>query len=165
MASMRNGSGDHWFALLCSDGIALHGLAHEAPMFRPGKPWPGLFQELPAAFHQNFLREPAFMTENSTFCIWRRPIDDHWSCGPVEFPAGHDPDGSERLLSILSGDVEHYVALAQDYYEVDIEPADVEAVYRHYPLTDTLVRRLNPHVELGALAGDMAAIGYPETST
>ena len=30
MASMRNGSEDHWFALLCPAGVALHGLAHEA---------------------------------------------------------------------------------------------------------------------------------------
>jgi hypothetical protein len=33
MASMRDGSGDHWFALLCSAGVALHGLAHEAPIY------------------------------------------------------------------------------------------------------------------------------------
>ena len=35
MASMRNGSGDHWFALLMAAGVALHGLAHEALNFRP----------------------------------------------------------------------------------------------------------------------------------
>jgi hypothetical protein len=29
MASMRNGSGDHWFALYSAAGVALHGLAHE----------------------------------------------------------------------------------------------------------------------------------------
>lgn len=30
LASMRNGSGDYWFALFCREGVALHGLAHEA---------------------------------------------------------------------------------------------------------------------------------------
>src|SRR5512146_81173 len=70
MASMRNGSGDQWFALLCPAGVALHGLAHEAPGFRPGTPWPGIFDALPPELHDNFLREPAFETENSTFCVW-----------------------------------------------------------------------------------------------
>lgn len=101
IASMRNGSGDYWFALLSSDGIALHGFSHEATMFRPGKPWPGVFEELPEEFRHNFLREPAFMTEDSTFCIWRRSIDDRWSCGSIEFPQTTDPDGSESLLSIF----------------------------------------------------------------
>src|SRR5262245_13262279 len=52
MASMRNGSGDHWFAIFCDAGVALHGLAHEAPMYRPDKPWPGIFDGLPAVFHE-----------------------------------------------------------------------------------------------------------------
>lgn len=35
MGSMRSGCGDYWFALFCSAGVALHGIAHEAPNFRP----------------------------------------------------------------------------------------------------------------------------------
>ena len=162
MASMRNGSGDRWFALLCSAGVALHGLAHEAPIFRPGTPWPGIFESLPAEFHDNLLREPAFTTEDSTFCIWRRSTDAQWSCGPVDLPFVRDPDGSEALLSILSGQLQHYVEFARDYYEVEIAPADVAAVYRHDPLTNALVRRLNPGVDLESLAADMNEIGYPE---
>jgi hypothetical protein len=34
--SIRDGSGDHWFALLCS-AVALHGLAHEAPIYHDGR--------------------------------------------------------------------------------------------------------------------------------
>src|SRR5262245_49946339 len=70
MASMRNGSGDHWFALLTATGIVLHGLAHECPTFQHSSPWPGVFDSLPAEFHASFLNEPAFDTANSTFCIW-----------------------------------------------------------------------------------------------
>src|ERR1700730_13158556 len=162
MASMRNGSGDHWFALLCSGGVALHGLVHEAPIFRPGTPWPGIFEMLPIEFHENFLREPAFMIKDSTFCIWRLSTDDRWSCGSVELPSVHDPDGSEVLLSILTGQVQHYVGFARDYYEIEITPTDVAAVYRHDPLTDALVRRLNPDLGLESLAADMYEIGYPE---
>ena len=160
MASMRNGAGDQWFALLCSSGVALNGLAHEAPIFRPGAPWPGIFEKLPVEFHQNFLGEPAFETNDSTFCIWS--VDDRWSCGPVELPSVHDPDGSEALLSILAGQFQHYVEFACDYYEVEIDPVDVAAVYRHDPLTSALVRRLNPRVDLDSLEADMKEIGYPE---
>src|SRR4051812_36023116 len=49
MGSMRNGSGDHWFALFLSAGAGIVGLAHEAPMFRHEDPWPGIFSNLPPA--------------------------------------------------------------------------------------------------------------------
>jgi hypothetical protein len=162
MASMRNGVGDHWFALLCPAGAALHGLAHEAPVFRRGEPWPGIFDNLPTEFHQNLLREPAFTTEDSTFCIWRRVDDVRWNRGPAEFPPVRDPDGSEALLSILAGQPEQYVEFARDYYEVEILAADVAAVYRHEPLTKALVQRLNPSADLDALAEDVDEIGYPD---
>ncbi len=47
MASMRNGSGDQWFALFTEAGVAIHGLAHESPMFREGNPWSGIWDSLP----------------------------------------------------------------------------------------------------------------------
>jgi hypothetical protein len=162
LASMRNGSGDHWFALLTSAGVALHGLAHEYPTFRDNSPWPGIFDSLPRDFHANFLNEPAFDTANSTFCIWRRATDDAWSCGAVHLPPGDDPDGSAWLLEILAGEPEQYVQFVAEYYERDIDLSDVVAIYRHVPLTEPLVKRLNPKVGLESLAGDMAEIGYPE---
>jgi hypothetical protein len=163
MASMRNGSGDHWFALICPAGIALHGLAHEAPIFRPGEPPPWLFAELPAEFHQNFLREPAFDTRNSTFCVWRLASDTHWRCAvPSRSDGDGDHDGSSDLLSILAGNPKQYVDFARDYYEVDIALADVAAVYRHDALSEEFARRLNGDVDYQALAKDLQEIGYPE---
>ena len=162
MASMRNGSGDHWFALLSPFGAALHGLAHEAPSFRPDSPWPGIFDGLPKEFHANFLHEAAFDTANSSFCVWRLTADDRWFRGPVRLPPGDDPDGSARLLSILAGDPRQYVEFARDYYEREIAVADVAAVYRHEALTEDLVRRLNSEIALESLAEDVAEIGYPE---
>jgi hypothetical protein len=162
MASMRNGSGDHWFALFCPAGVALHGLAHEAPSFRPGKPQPGIFEQLPTQFHANFLREPAFTTQHSTFCVWRLVTDDRWSCGPIALLEGADPDGSAHLLEILSGKPEQYVEFARDYFERDLELDDVRSVYKHMPLDAALVGRLNPDMEFDALATDIAEIGYPE---
>ncbi len=161
MASMRNGSGDHWFALVSEAGVALHGLAHEAPVYRAGKPWPWIFDRLPVAFHSSFLCEPAFETDHSTFCIWRQTGDAAWSCGPLALPAGDDPDGSKKMLSTLSGRVERYVAFAIDCYEVELAPADVATIYQHQTLTEDLVHRLNPAADFAALAADIAEIGYP----
>jgi hypothetical protein len=162
MASMRNGSGDHWFALLAPAGIALHGLVHEASNYRQDSPWPGLFDGLPLQFHSIFLEEPAFDTANSTFCLWRQTTDNRWHRGPVRLPPGDDPDGSAELLDILAGDPQQYVRFAADYYERDIAVEDVASIYRHERLTADRVRRLNPDVSLGALAEDADEIGYPE---
>jgi len=162
MASMRNGSGDQWFALLSSAGVALHGLAHESPIFRLDSRWPGIFDSLPSEFHANFLNEPAFDTANSTFCIWRRASDERWFAGAAQLPPGNDPDGSEELLSILAGDPQQYVDFAAEYYEREIAIADVAAVYEHAPLTQELLKRLNPRADLEALTADLNEIGYPE---
>jgi hypothetical protein len=163
MASMRNGSGDHWFALFSPAGAAVLGLSHEAPNFRPGSPWPGIFDGLPPEFHANVLRQPAFSSEHATFCLWRLAGDDHWSTGPMKLPVHEDPDGSVELLGILSGDPQQYVDFAADYHETDLDLSDVAAVYRHQPLTEELVRRLNPAVRLDSLRKDLDQIGYPET--
>ena len=163
MASMRTGSGDHWFALFSPVGVALHGLSHEAPNFRPGSPWPGIFEALPEEFQANFLDEPAFDTRNSTFCIWRRDTGDRWWHGPVDLPQGDDPDGSAGLLAILRGEPEQYVEFARNYFERQIAVSDVTTIYRHEPLTQDLIRRLSPSAGLESVAKDLHEIGYPES--
>lgn len=160
MASMRNGSGDHWFALFTAGGVVVHGLDHEAPMFRPGDPWPGIFTLPPEL--ASFVDEPAFDTRNSTFCIWRRAGAAEWERGPVVFPTGDDPDGSARLLGILDGGPATYRAFAEEYYGAAIPLAAIQEVYRHQPLTKALVRELNPDASLEELQNDVDEIGYPD---
>ncbi|MBB6579260.1 hypothetical protein HNP33_003370 [Comamonas odontotermitis] len=161
MASMRDGSGDQWFAIFCAAGVALHGVVHEAPAFRPGHPLPAIFNCLPKAFHANLLHEPAFTTQDSTFCIWRLDNEERWSCGPIEFSTDGDPDGSAQLLNILAGRPEQYVEFAKNYYERDLNLSDVSAIYRHQPLSEALGQRLNPELDLESLKEDLAEIGYP----
>src|SRR6476620_4622502 len=89
MGSMRNGSGDDFFAHFSSAGCWLKGVAHEYPMspFREQatRPWPGVLDSVPAEF-VGCLREAAFEAEVVTFCVWRRYGDSSWQVGPVEFP-------------------------------------------------------------------------------
>lgn len=163
MASMRNGQGDHWFALFTVAGVVIIGLDHEASMYRPDDPWSGLFDGIPDEL-STAIAEPAFDSRNSTFCIWRRTGATIWEHGPIRFPVGGDPDGSARLLSHLDGDVESYCAFARERYGIDPEREAVTHVYRHVPLTDGVVARLNPAISLADLGDAIAEIGYPESA-
>ena len=159
MASMRNGSGDEWHLLFSQTGAALKGFAHESPMATTDT-WPGVLSDVPPVF-QHFLTEPAFMLEDTTFCLWRTPSDTEWHRGAINFPAGADPDGSEDLLAIFDGGPRTYQQWAEEYYEQDVSLAAVEHVYGHRPLTPEVVAQLNPEATLAALSEDITEIGYP----
>jgi len=157
LASMNDGQGDHWFALISDAGIALHGLAHESDTFEAGRAKPWVFADLPEVFHDEFLREPAFDTANSTYCFWRLAGDGAWRRG--KRPAQLD-DGHARQLSVLVGGASAYVAWARDYYEVALKHADALAVFQHEAITPGLARRMNPDVDFDALQTDLQQIGY-----
>jgi hypothetical protein len=161
MGSMRNGSGDHWFALFLAEGAGIVGLAHEAPMYRPGGPWPGMFVGLPPELAL-VESEPAFDTRHCTFCAWRLATAGAWARGPVAFPEGTDPDGSAGLLHLLDGRPESYVQFAADYFEAEVPIDAVAAIYAHEPLTAELTGRLNPEASLALLAPDVLEIDYPQ---
>jgi len=167
MGSMRNGSGDDFFAHFSSVGCWVKGFAHECLMSLDRddgskRVWPGVLDVVPEEFAA-CLREPAFSVEDATFCIWRRYGERAWQVGPVQFPKERlDPDGSEYLLPPLDGLSETYRAWAAVYYGQDVELAAVEHVYRNDPLTPEVVARLNPELSLGGLAADISEIGYPE---
>jgi hypothetical protein len=160
MGSMRNGSGDHWFALFTVDGAGIVGLAHEAPMFRPGEPLEGMFDGLPVALAE-LRSEPAFDPANCSFCLWSLDADDAWRRGSASMPASEDPDGSASLLGLLDQDPRSYVAFASDYYDAQLPLASVRAIYDHEPLSARLVSSLNQSVSIGDLESDLGEIGYP----
>ena len=111
---------------------------------------------------QNFLSEPAFSIEDSTFCIWRRFSDSSWQVGTITYPSDDpDADGSGWLLSILDGDPSSYKEFAEDYYEQTVDLEVVKAIYEHRPLTEEIVRELNPEISLKDLKVDVEEIGYP----
>ena len=169
MGSMRNGSGDAFFAAFNQAGCFLKGFAHEAPMSphrnNPPKIPSGVLDDVPPEFAE-FCREPAFDMENTTFCIWRKYGDEAWQQGQVSYPSAPDPDGSEELLAILDGDPSTYKDWAEDYFgeewdeERQLSTSDVARIYQHEPLTNELVISINPDRKLSDLTEDITEIGY-----
>lgn len=169
LGSMRNGSGDQFFAAFNQAGCFLKGFAHEAPMSphrsKPQRVFAGVLDNVPSEFAE-FCREPAFDMENTTFCIWRRYGDDSWQHGQISYPSAPDPDGSEELLAILDGDPTTYKNWAEDYFGEDIDEdrelslSDVTRIYQHDALTKELVVAINPDRKLSELTEDIKEIGY-----
>jgi hypothetical protein len=165
MGSMRNGCGDHYFALFNSAGCWLKGFDHEAPMTPfasdPPKVAPGLLDEVPIEFAA-CLSEPAFVVNETTFCIWRRYVDGRWQHGPIKLRDDEqDADGSAGLLRYLDGRPETYREWASDYYEQELAQEPIRSIFSHRPLDQQIVSQLNKALVLSALEADAQEIGYP----
>jgi hypothetical protein len=164
MASMRNGCGDGYFILFNSVGAIMKGFAHESEMspwnFDPGQVWLGVLSDVPSEF-DDFLREPAFGLEETTFCVWRKFGDDKWQAGNIAYPPDSDPDGSEEMLKTLIGQPEAYINFASWHYEKELSLLPIVQVYQHQPLTDELIAQLNEEVSISSLQNDLEEIGYP----
>lgn len=191
-ASMRNGSGDDFYIIFSAAGAIIKGFAHEyvlspwSPLARayhggiPGL-WPGVIDRVPPEFGEA-LTEPAIEREATTFCVWRKYGESTWNRGDIDFPefdyvvdtAGvmhvgtlQDPDGSNRLLSILDGDPRSYKNWADDYYvhedgkSRNFDLPAIEYVYLQRPLTDAIVQQLNPELNWEDLEKECVQIGYP----
>jgi len=119
----------------------------------------GVVDHVPEEFSA-FLAEPAFNIRDTTFCIWRTDSESVWRRGPISFPAGDDPDGSERLLWAFDGKPLTYAEFARDYYAVSPAIDAIERVYSHQPLNVELVAALNPAKDFAESLRDAKEIGY-----
>lgn len=164
MASMRDGSGDHYYIWFMRQGAAIKGFAQDSllnPDNNDGEPYPEVFANFPDELSY-FLKEAAFLISDTTYCFWRRQIDSAWNSGDIAFPqnAGADPDGSRTMLKILDGRPETYVEYASEYFELEIAEEDVNHVYQLKPLNPELLIRLHCQRKLDQLAEDIKEIGY-----
>jgi len=164
MASMKNGEGDEYFILFNRHGAIIKGFAHESPMnpyaSESKKVWKGIFENVPKEF-ESFFSEPAFLPEDTTFCIWRKNEDLDWQIGKIEYPDDENLDGLEELLFILDGNPLTYKKFADEYYEIKTNILDIKKIYEHESLTKNLVKRLNPELSIAELREDIEEIGYP----
>lgn len=172
-AQMTNGSGDEWTIVFTGGGAFIRVFDHESAMSPYGDDdlelWPGLLDGLPDAFRPQ-IEEPAFTDDGSfvaTAVLWRRHGDERWQAGDgIEFPPSRgpydtDPDGTAMLKILLDDIVDGYLEFTGDYYGTTVSRTHVEHIVEHRPLTDDLVRSLNPDLTAEALRDDLAEIGYP----
>lgn len=146
MASMRNGSGDDYFAVFTAEGVFFKGFDHESTMSPycqdPLELWPGMYAGCPESLIE-FRDEPAFnATENVTFAFWWDAQNPGWQKGVETFADAPDPDGSEWLLELLQGGPERYLKFAEDYYEVGVALEEVQRIYDHAPLGESAIEGL-----------------------
>ncbi len=165
MGSMRNGTGDDFFAVFDESGCFFRGFSHESEMSpwnsKPARIWPGVLDSVPLQFASS-LNEPAFHMEDTTFCIWHRPADSTWMRGEIEFPANEeDPDGSEWMLSILGEGPESYRQYAREYFELEVNLDAVSRIYRHEPLSAALLSEFPSTRDYESILVDAEEIGYP----
>jgi hypothetical protein len=167
MGSMRDGCGNDYFILFSQHGAILKGLSLESESWRVAKRRgqidPGIFGAVPSEFAE-FLVEPAFTIDESTFCLWCLNSDLIWRKGSLEPLDEEDPDGSAEVLRLLDGNPETYHDWAIAYHEKPIDLWAVQRIYHHEPLDDELVKRLNPDLSIVELADDLGEIAYPSVT-
>lgn len=154
MASWRNGMGDDWFLLLDAAGAAIKGFAHE---LADDRLFPQSIQEQVPADFSSFLREPAFSMQHATFCYWRRAGDASWT----KVASVLADDGADDMLALLVSGPSGYKEWAEDYYEVPVSLEAVAALFSHQPLSDSVIRALNPEAALDSVYTEAREIGYP----
>lgn len=146
MASMRNGSGDEYFALLSPAGIigkvyAPHDLATAA----------FIETDVPNTLVQGFADEPAFALDRTSFIFWRTASAASWSSSPSVL-------NTLPYLEFVAYGAHVYHEWAEGYYEREIDLATVEEVFQTLRIDDATVRRLNPDQSLESIAEDLAEI-------
>ncbi|MGO4528733.1 hypothetical protein AB4Z30_06595 [Paenibacillus sp. 2TAF8] len=154
MASMRDGEGDHYFALFDSSNRLIIKGYDKAYASLHQDQLGNVLEGVPADFKTTFLDEPAFMMDQTTFCIWNEEEQNEWTS------SRHLADEAYALLEVLVGGAEHYHAWAQEYYEVELDLEPIQHVFAMKPLDEQLLQALNPEIELDELEEDIAEIGY-----
>ncbi len=159
LASMRNGEGDDWLVLWNPHGAIIKGFAHSVPMAL-GCPRPGVLDGVPEEF-QDFLNDPAFSRQQTTFCLWRRAGDERWHSGEIDYPSSADPDGASTLLRFFDGAPDTYRRWGEEYFGSRLDERAIEHIYRQDPLSRFVVRALNPDATYDELRSELEEIGYP----
>ncbi len=154
MASMRDGEGDHYFALFTGSGLMIKafegGITH--PTMQQGMQ--SVSEQVPETM-QAFLSEPAFIGEQVTCLLWHEHQETGWRAIGAEVEAG-----SEWFRLLLEG-AAYYHAWAEEYYEIELDRTVIEQIFQQEPLTRELVEQLNDELEWDDLQEDIAEIAYP----
>lgn len=158
MASMRDGSGQHYFALFNKYGLIIKGFEHYSTVDnrfqQTGEIDKKIFKYVPVEFN-NFLKENAFVIDKTTFCLWNLKNEEVWH-------SGKEHNSNELyLLKVLIDGAEGYVKWAEEYYETDIPISIVKDIFDFMPLNNDMIKSLNKEISLEDILEDIAEIAYP----
>jgi hypothetical protein len=166
MASMRDGCGSEWWIVFHRDGWAgLKGLDHESSA------WSKHRERLSSALQRalpielaSFSSEPAFRWDATSFAYFHTIGAGGWTRVNNLTSYFADDGGERELLALLVGQPSDYATFAADYYETDINDDLVEDIFALRPLTDAIVKALNPSATLHEISGELYdEIQYPGT--
>ena len=164
LATMRNGGGDEYYTFFNEHGAIIKGFDHESEMNlcdEPEEVWKGVLDDVPKEF-ESFTADEAFPREYTTFCLWLLDAEGVWKTGDIQYSEkGETADGSGWLLFLLDGVPETYCNWAKGYYGKDFDVEIVEKIYRRNPLTEEIIKALNPKRSLADLREDIEEIDYP----
>lgn len=158
MASMRDGSGQHYFALFNKCGLIIKGFEHYSTVDnrfqQTGEIDKKIFKYVPVEFN-NFLKENAFVIDKTTFCLWNLKNEEVWH-------SVKEHNSNELyLLKVLIDGAEGYVKWAEEYYETDIPISIVKDIFDFMPLNNDMIKSLNKEISLEDILEDIAEIAYP----
>lgn len=166
LGSVRNGSGEHLFALFNSFGCIVKGFNHESPLYSlyldSYDVSKKVLQALPDRVNR-YLQEPALIPEEITFCLWRSCDDDVWKATKINFlNKSDDLDGSRELLTVLRYTPQEYKSWADEYYEIDMPIGLANHIYGHRPITQALIEEYRlDDCSMSAILREATRIGYP----
>ena len=162
MASMRNGSGDSYFILFCEMGAIIKGFFHESSIVKLNKDpknFEYFLEQVPKEF-ENFLKEPAFSINDTTFIFWRKKADKTWNQSKFNGSKDTDSDGSMKLLTILDGNPLTYKKWADAYFEKNLPIESIKAIYTHDEITDDIIKSLNNDLSINNIQNTIQEIGW-----
>ncbi len=148
MASMRDGSGGHWFVLFQTEGRVGYKFI---------SPDDGLIDNLSEIkdkipeHYKEFIEEPAFYVDQATG-IWLLE-DNKW----IKYGLSHAMY-LEDLATVIEWGSEGYKKWAEDYYEVNIDPEALSKIFEH-EISQALIEKLNPNITIEDLDKDLKEIG------
>jgi hypothetical protein len=164
MASMRNGSGDEWWIVYRRSGwAALKGLDHNSDAWSEGGPeLSEQLRHLIPPGYGNFATEPAFAWETTSFAYVYWPQQQSWTRANDSTKFSNLEAGDDGLLKLLVNPASAYKAYAEEYFERNLPLVAVEHIYAHRPISEELVRQLNPDTSYPEIGGELFdGIGYP----
>lgn len=148
MASMRDGSGSHYYMLFDQQLKSCIGKLYVKSLNAMNLSG---VKELVAL--KDFMQEPAFENDIATIYFYKTSDNSTWQSIPSL--------NNIPFLGFLTNNEKAYIPWAESYYEVEINTLPVIQIFNYQPITTTIINQLNHDCCISTLKDDLNEIGYP----